>query len=69
MCAEAMDRAVVQIPRHHAAHDAVFHDQVEREIFDEEIHFVLHALAVKRMQDRVAGAVGRGAVRCAMPLP
>ena len=67
--AEAMDRAVVQIPRHHAAHCAVFHDQIEREIFDEEIHLVLHALAVKRVQHRVAGAVGGGAVRWAMPLP
>ena len=29
--AEAVDRAVIQVPRHHAAADTVVHDQVQRE--------------------------------------
>ena len=61
MRAEAVDGAVVEIPRHQSAHRAFVGDEVEREIFDEEIHLVLHALAVKRVQHGVAGAIGRGA--------
>ena len=37
------------------------HDQVEREIFDEELRVVPQRLAVERVQDGVAGAVGGGA--------
>ena len=37
----------------------VFHQQVEREILDEEFGVVLQRLAVQRVQDGVAGAVGR----------
>ena len=59
--AEAVDGAVVEIPGHHAAAGAVFHDQVEGEIFDEEIDFMLHALAVEGVQHGMAGAVGRRA--------
>jgi len=60
MGAEAVDRAVVEIPRHHAANGAVIDDQVEREILDEEIDLMLDALAVERVQDGVTGAVGGG---------
>ena len=59
--AETMDGAIVQIPRHHADADAIVHDEVEREIFDEEVHIVFHALAIQRVQNGVAGAVGCGA--------
>ena len=61
MGAEAVDGAVIQIPGHHAAHRAVIHDEVERKILDEEIHFMLDALAVKRVQHGMSGAVGGGA--------
>ncbi len=44
-----------------AAAFAVVHDQVEREIFDEEVGVVAQALLVERVQHRVAGAVGGGA--------
>jgi hypothetical protein len=37
------------------------HDQVEREIFDEEVGVVAQALLVERVQHGVAGAVGGGA--------
>ncbi len=59
--AEAVDRAVLQAPRHHAAAGAVLHDEVEREVFDEELDVVLEALLIQRVQDGVAGAVGGGA--------
>ena len=55
-------RAVFQVPGHDAAADAfLVHDQVEREIFDEELRVVLQALLIQRVQDGVAGAVGGGA--------
>ena len=59
--AEAVDRAVVEVPGHHAAAHALVHDQVEREILDEELGVVPQRLLVERVQDRVAGAVGGGA--------
>ena len=55
-------RAVFQVPGGDAAADAVLvHDQVEGEVFDEELHVVLQALLVERVQDGVAGAVGGSA--------
>ena len=60
--AEAVDRAVVHLQRDDAAHAAVgVADQVDGEIFDEELALRLQRLAVERVQDRVAGAVGGGA--------
>ena len=62
MGAEAMQRAVLEVPGHDAAAGAVLvHDEVEGEIFDEELGVVLQALLVERVDDRVAGAVGGGA--------
>ncbi len=59
--AETMDRAVIEVERDHAAAGPVFHDQVEREIFDEEVGVVLEALLVERVEHRVTGTVGGGA--------
>ncbi len=60
--AEHMQRAIGQIPGHHAPAGAgVVHDQVQREVFDEEFGVVLERLLVKRVQDGMAGAVGGGA--------
>ena len=61
LAAKAVDRAVVHAHRDHAAAGTVLHDQVDREVFDEEVGSVLQALLVERVQHRVAGAVGRGA--------
>ncbi len=58
--AEAVQRAVREVERDHAAAGAVLHDQVDREVLDEEACFVLQRLLVQRMQHGVAGAVGRG---------
>jgi hypothetical protein len=59
--AEAMDGAIVEVPGHDAAADTLVHDQVEGEVLDEELGVVPQRLLVERVQDRVAGAVGRGA--------
>ena len=61
MGAEAVERAVFDAQRHDAAAGAVLHDQVEREILDEELGRVAERLAVERVQHGVAGAVGGGA--------
>ena len=63
--AEQVQGAVVQLPAHHALAFALFgHDQVDGEIFDEELGLLLQRLAVQRVQNRVAGPVGSGA--CAL---
>ena len=59
--AEAVDRPVVHRQGDDAPALAAFHDQVEREIFDEEVGVVAQALLVERVQHRMAGAVGGGA--------
>ncbi len=59
--AEAVDRPVVEAQGNNAAARPVLHDQVDREIFDEEVGVVLQALLVERVKHGVAGAVGGGA--------
>ena len=57
-----MDRAVVHLEADEAAHRAFrIADEVDGEILDEELAARLQRLAVERVQDRVAGAVGGGA--------
>ena len=60
--AEAMQRAVVELQRDHAAAGAlVVHDQVDGEELDVEFRGVAQRLAVHGVQHGVAGAVGGGA--------
>ena len=59
--ADAVDHAIIHIDGDHAAAFAVFHDQVDDEIFDHEFGIVADALAIQRMQHGMAGAVGGGA--------
>ncbi len=59
--ANAMDAAVLEGQGHHAAADAVVHDEVEREVLDEEFGGIAQRLAVERVQHGVARAVGGGA--------
>src|SRR4051794_37543971 len=62
MGAKAMQGAVFEVPRHDpAANPLIIHDQVEREVLDKELGMVAQALLIKRMDYRVAGAVGGGA--------
>src|SRR5690606_34857989 len=59
---ETVQCAVVQLPGDYALALAVFaHDQIEREILNEELRFVFDRLTIKRMQDCVTGTVRRGA--------
>src|ERR1700756_703005 len=59
---EAMDRSVFKAPGEQPPADAVLiHQQVECEILNEEAGLVLQALLVERVQDGVAGTIGRGA--------
>ena len=60
--AEAVERAVDEVPGDHALHRAVVaHQQVDGKILDEELGVVAERLAVERVEDGVAGAVGDGA--------
>src|SRR5690606_41972059 len=54
---EAMNCTIIKVPRHNAGADAIGHDQIKREIFDEELRIVLERLAIKRVQYSVASAV------------
>ena len=59
---EQVQGALGHVQRQHAAAGAVgVHDQVQREVFDEEARIVRQRLLVQGVQDRVAGAVGGGA--------
>jgi len=60
MCLETMDAAVVHAQRDHAATLAIFHDQVECEIFNEEIRVIFQALLIERVQHRMTGTVSSG---------
>ena len=56
--AETVECAVIELPRCHAAADAIIiHNQIKREIFDKEFRLVFDALAIKRVQHGVARAV------------
>ncbi len=59
MCAETVQGAGIQVPGNHAAALALIHQQVDGEIFDEELCVLLQRLLVERVQDRVAGPVSR----------
>ena len=62
MSAKPVQAAIFEVPCHDTAAGAlIVHDQVESKIFDKEFRFVAHALLIKRMDERVTGAVGSGA--------
>src|ERR1700733_3684591 len=57
-----MDRSVIQLETDDAAHRALgVPDEIDGEIFDEELALRPQRLTVQSMQDGVAGAVGGGA--------
>ena len=60
--ANPVQGAVVEVPGEHpAAGPFLVHEQVDREVLDEELRVVAQALLVERVQDRVPGAVRRRA--------
>ena len=57
-----MDRSVIELEADDAAHRALgVPDEIDGEIFDEELTLRPQRLAIQRVQDGVAGAVGGGA--------
>jgi len=67
--AEAVQRAVIEFQRDHAAADAlVVHDQIDGEELDVELGRMPQRLPVHGVQHGVAGAVGgsTGALRLAL---
>ena len=56
-----MQPARRHVERDDAAAGAVLHDQIDREVLDEELGRVLQRLLIQRVQHRVAGAIRRGA--------
>src|SRR5207248_849757 len=59
--AEAMDRAVLERQRHDTPARLAFHDEVEGEIFDEELRRMPERLPIERVKHGVPGAIGAGA--------
>ena len=60
MRAEAVQSAVLHAQGQHAAAGPFFvDDQIDREIFDIELGLMLQALLIQRVQNRMAGAIGR----------
>ena len=57
---EAVQGAVLHVEGDNTNALAVLHDQVEREVLDEEVGIVAQGLAVERVQQCVAREVGRG---------
>ena len=69
MGAKAVQRAVLHGERHHAAAaPLIVHDQIDGEIFDEELGRMAQRLAVHGVQHGMPGAVGGGAGAQGRPL-
>ena len=58
--AETVEGAVLHVERNDTDTLAVLHDEVEGEVLDEEVGVVAEGLAVERVEEGVAGTVGRG---------
>src|ERR671937_2680209 len=56
-----MNGPIIEFEADDATAAAVLHDEVDRKEFNEEFGFVAQCLAIKRVQHRVPGTVGRGA--------
>ncbi len=59
MRTEPVQGAVLHVARHDTDTLAVFHDQIERKVLNEEVCVVPEGLAVERVEEGVAGTVGR----------
>ena len=57
MRAESVQCAVLHVQRHDANTLAIFHDQIKREVFNEEVGVVTEGLAVKRVEEGMTGTV------------
>ncbi len=61
MRAEPVELAFGHVESHDTAAYALFHDEIDREVLDEEGRGVLYRLLIERVEHRVTGAIGRGA--------
>ena len=59
--ADTVNAAILEAPSHDAAADAIIHDEVEREVLDEELGGMAQRLPIERVQHGMAGAVRGGA--------
>ena len=55
-----MQGAVLEVEGDHTHALAVLHDEIEREVLDEEVGVVAEGLAVEGMEEGVTGTVGGG---------
>ena len=58
---ETVQCTVIQFPSRHAAANAVFHNEVKREILDEELSIIAQRLTIKRVKHSVTRSVSRRA--------
>lgn len=58
--AETVKSAVFHVQRDNADTLAAFHDEVQREIFNEEVRVVSEGLAVERVQESVSSTISGG---------
>ena len=58
MSTEAVQFALSQVKRDDTAAGALLHDEIDREIFDEEGRAVANRLLIQRVQHRMPGAIG-----------
>ena len=66
--AEAVEFAFGHVERHDAAARAIFHDEIDREVLDEEDRTMPDRLLIQGVQHRMARAVGRGTGALRHPL-
>ena len=68
--AEAVECAVLHVEGDHANTLAILHDEVEREVLDEEVGVVSEGLTIEGMKNGVPGSVGCGCTTvCLSTLP
>ena len=65
--AEPVKGTVLHVERHNADALAVFHDQIEREVLDEEVRVVPEGLAVQGVEEGMTGTVGGSSTPIRLP--
>ena len=60
VCPETVKGTILHVQRNNTNTLSILHDEVESEVFDEEVRVVSERLAVECVQDGVAGTVSDG---------
>lgn len=58
--AETVKSTVFHVQRDNTNTFAILHDEIQREVFNEEVRVVSEGLAVERVQEGVSGTIGGG---------